>query len=80
MDTIRLRHAFLWICPACKLQNEVLITRREMTEEMLRQAYGIAEWESIPEDVSGDVMEIPVTVNCKCGNLYEVMPPEEWPK
>lgn len=78
MDSVRLRHVFMWDCPSCQRANEVIIKKSVMPENMLREAYGISEWEDIPSDITGDVMEIPVTVNCRCGEIYEVQPPEEW--
>lgn len=78
MDSIRLRHVFMWDCPACACKNEVMIKKSVMPENMLREAYGLNEWEDIPSDITGDVMEIPVTVNCRCGEIYEVQPPKDW--
>jgi len=62
-----LRPAFAWTCDDCGRDNYGNLIAPEMSkeehEEIVREQYGLNDWESVPED-SGKLLLMPANVEC----------------
>ena len=77
-DTVDLEHAWQWTCPACGRKNTTRQQVAEVTEQDLREAMGLPEWEKPPMDAAGEWYCSPDTVMCAgCAAVFKAREPGE---
>jgi hypothetical protein len=76
--------AFAWFCPGCGHMNTMKMVKEdpntavldEREEQNFRESLGLEPWESIPDDLPGNLVHIPYEVTCShCRGVFAAKPP-----
>ena len=78
---VELFTAYGWVCDECGKNSFCSSAHLNMddknNEAALREAFGLDEWEEIPEDLGGEWCTRPERVKCQhCGAQFDVQEPE----
>jgi hypothetical protein len=74
--TVDLHLAYEWTCDACGRINFVSAVAFDSSEEdhdaALREAWGLEDWQTIPDGLGGGLFTRPDSVTCGCGSEFIV--------
>jgi hypothetical protein len=74
----KLVHTFQWLCPECHNVNFAEHEAIKLDEAEIRDMMNLDPWDPIPLNESVHVQALPDRGKCKCGEIINLLPPDQW--